>query len=97
MTPKIVPNVLEVPAARVAASVLIVGLAFHAAQAQATEAVSPTAVGYSIVQDKTGAVPLGVMLFVHRPGAVPAPVPVPDMRAKRWQPSGIGDCDRDDA
>lgn len=97
MTPKTVPNVLNAPAARIAASVLIVGLAFHAAQAQATEVVSPTAVGYSIVQDKVDVVPLGVMLFVHRPGAVPAPVPVPDTRAERWQPRGIGDCDRDDA
>lgn len=97
MAPKTVPNVLKAPAARVAASVLSVGLALQAAQAHATEAASMTVLAPEIVQDKMDSVPLGVMLFVHRPGAVPAAVPVADTRAERWLLRRTGDCDRDAA
>lgn len=97
MTSRIAPNVLKAPTALAAASVLIIGLALHAAQAHAMGAVSPAAATASIVQDKVDPVPLGVMLFVHRPGVVPAAVPAPDTRAERCRMGGTGDCDREAA
>ncbi|HRP95896.1 MAG TPA: hypothetical protein PL143_06555 [Rhodocyclaceae bacterium] len=97
MVPKTAQNVLKAPAALAAASVLIVGLAIHAAQVHAAGAASPPEVLSSVVQDKMDSVPLEVLLFVHRPGAMPAGVPASDTRAERCPLRGNGDCDRETA
>lgn len=97
MTPKTAPNVLKALLALAAASILIAGLAIHAAQAHAAEAVRPTALASAIVQDKMDSVPLDVMLFVHRPGVMPTGVPAPDTRVERCPLRGTGDCDREAA
>lgn len=97
MTLKTVPNTLKASAALAATSILIVGLALHAAQVHAAGGGSTSAVVTSVVHDKLNSVPLEVMLFVHRPGVMPAGVPASDRGAEQLPLRGTGDCDRETA